>query len=741
MAGYADVIVDISLDKLDRSFQYRIPEDLREKVAPGVQVEIPFGNRRMTGYVIGLSDEAKIDRNRLRDILEVRDGSVVIESQLIALAWWMRSCYGSTMNQALRTVLPVSKKAKPVVHRTICLAVSTAEARVELARQEQRHGTARARLLRELLEEPRLDYDLVIHKLNVSTSVIRGMAQKGILTVETTTSFRNPISHLNSKGSPPPLNEGQRYVVDQILTAREPQPAAYLLKGVTGSGKTEVYMELIARILQEGRQAIVLIPEIALTYQTVKRFCSRFGDRVSIMNSRMSAGERYDQYLRAKTGDIDIMIGPRSALFTPFERLGMIIIDEEHESSYKSGTAPRYHARDTAIKRARMCGAKVVLGSATPSVDSYYQTRRGRFLLLELPKRVEEKPLPSCEIIDLRQELKDGNRSILSRRLQQLMEDRLRKGQQTMLFINRRGLNSFVNCRSCGHVIKCPHCDVSLSEHQGGQMICHYCGYRRPVPKNCPVCGSGYLAGFRAGTQKIEEITSRHFPDARILRMDYDTTRTKDSYEKILQSFANGEADILIGTQMIVKGHDFPRVTLVGVLAADLSLHSGDYRAAERTFQLLVQAVGRAGRGDQEGQAVIQAYTPDNYAVLAARDQDYERFYEQEITYRRLLHYPPVGHLLLLALSGSRQAELEQTAGEVAGWLGGRTDAGQVQIIGPADATVSKVKDVYRKVIYLKAPVYAALVRIRELLDEWLRADNPFPNVHIQYDFNPLSGF
>ena len=359
------------------------------------------------------------------------------------------------------------------------------------------------------------------------------------------------MQHLTQEGYHLTLNENQKQVVDQITEDMDSgHPKTYLLKGVTGSGKTEVYMELIAHVLAAGRQAIVLIPEIALTYQTVMRFYNRFGDRVSIMNSRLSQGERYDQYERAKAGEIDIMIGPRSALFTPFERLGLIIIDEEHENSYKSETSPRYHAREVAIERARMNQATVVLGSATPSIDSYYMAQTGRYQLLEMTQRVKNQALPTCEVVDLRQELRDGNRSILSKRLQELMEDRLEKKQQTMLFLNRRGVSGFISCRACGYVVKCPHCDVSLSQHAGGRMVCHYCGYEERQPKVCPSCGSKYLGGFKAGTQKIEMLVKQRFPQARVLRMDFDTTRTKDSYEKILQAFASQEADTVSYTHL-----------------------------------------------------------------------------------------------------------------------------------------------------------------------------------------------
>ena len=548
------------------------------------------------------------------------------------------------------------------------------------------------------------------------------------------------------------LNAAQQSVVDAI----EGDIAAglrntYLIKGVTGSGKTEVYMELIAHCIQSGRQAIVLIPEIALTYQTVMRFFARFGNRVSIINSRLSNGERYDQFERAKNGDIDIMIGPRSALFTPFSNLGLIIIDEEHENSYKSESVPRYHAREVAIEYARMSDAIVVLGSATPSVDSYYKAKTGVYRLLELDKRVDDRPLPKCEVVDLRQELREGNRSILSTRLQELMEERLLNGQQTMLFLNRRGKSAFMSCRACGFVVKCPHCDVSLSEHSGGVMVCHYCGYRQPVPKVCPSCGSKYISGFKAGTQKIEAMVAKRFPQARILRMDYDTTRAKDAYEKILQAFSNHEADILIGTQMIVKGHDFSNVTLVGVLAADMSLHVNDFHAAERTFALLTQAAGRAGRGKLPGNVVIQTYDPDHYAIRTAKEQDYEAFYDKEIEYRRLMHYPPVWNMLLVHVTSPDESEcgsMAQQVYDIASQMISHTDENQsqddrhlIQLIGPADATIAKVNDIYRKVIYMKTSDYAALISIKDGIEQAVKADTAMKNANISFDFNPMSGF
>lgn len=752
---YANVIVDISHEKLDKTFQYSIPDELLCDIRPGVCVDIPFGSRTITGYVIEVTDEPEYDPARTKPLIGIKANSVAVEAKLIALAAWIRRNYGSTMNQALKTVIPVKKQAKEQVSRSIALKIDKVRARAQLALCEAKKQKAKARLFRALIdadEGASLEYSFVTGKLSVSAATIRALEQSGFIEVITQTGYRNPVEHMSVDTYDKVLNAAQQSVVDAIEgDIASGLRNTYLIKGVTGSGKTEVYMELIAHCIQSGHQAIVLIPEIALTYQTVMRFFSRFGNRVSIINSRLSNGERYDQFERAKNGDIDIMIGPRSALFTPFSNLGLIIIDEEHENSYKSESVPRYHAREVAIEYARMSDAIVVLGSATPSVDSFYKAKTGVYRLLELDTRVDDRPLPKCEIVDLRQELREGNRSILSTRLQELMEERLLNGQQTMLFLNRRGKSAFMSCRACGFVVKCPHCDVSLSEHSGGVMVCHYCGYRQPVPKVCPSCGSKYISGFKAGTQKIEAMVAKRFPQARILRMDYDTTRAKDSYEKILQAFSNHEADILIGTQMIVKGHDFSNVTLVGVLAADMSLHVNDFHAAERTFALLTQAAGRAGRGKLPGNVVIQTYDPDHYAIQTAKEQDYEAFYDKEIEYRRLMNYPPVWNMLLIHVTspdesecGSMAQRVHDTAAQMISHIENSQspdDRHQIQLIGPADATIAKVNDIYRKVIYMKTSDYAALISVKDGIEQAVKADTAMKNANISFDFNPMSGF
>ena len=631
---FADIIVDIQHEKLDKIFQYRIPERLEAELRPGMEVIVPFGkaDRRTKGYVTALSETCDYDLSKVKEIEDISREGVAIEAKLIALAAWMKEHYGGTMIQALKTVLPIRQKENARVKRRVRLLLSEEEGKEKLAFYLEKNQKARARLLAALLDDPVLEYELVTKKLNITLNVIRALEEQGVIVLEEKQVYRNPVKETEQKRQEIIFTEEQQNVIGRFRQDyREGKRYTYLLYGVTGSGKTEVYMEMIRTVVEMGKQAIVLIPEIALTYQTVMRFYRCFGDRVSIMNSRLSAGERYDQMMRAKAGEVDVMIGPRSALFTPFPDLGLIVIDEEHEPTYKSEQVPRYHARETAVKRAQMEGAGVVLGSATPSLEAMYRAKRGEYVLLEMRNRSRMQQMAQAEIVDLRQELREGNRSILSRRLQELMADRLERKEQIMLFLNRRGYSGFISCRECGHVVKCPHCSVSLSVHRDGRMVCHYCGYTQPKVTVCPECGSRHIGEFRAGTQQIEEIVKEMFPEARVLRMDMDTTRQKDSYEKILSAFSNEEADILVGTQMIVKGHDFPNVTLVGVLAADMSLYTDDYRSGERTFQLLTQAAGRAGRGERPGQVVIQTYSPEHYAVVTAAAQDYEAFYDEEL--------------------------------------------------------------------------------------------------------------
>lgn len=736
---FADIIVDITSEKLDRTFQYRIPEHLREVLRPGMQVNIPFGNgsRRLRGYVLQITDCPSYEIEKMKEILSVAEEGNTIEARLISLAAWMREEYGGTMIQALKTVLPVKQKMKQKEERWITLNISEEEAQEKREEYKRKHYVAKLRILEAVLEEKELSTSLAANKLHVTSGVWKSMEEQGIFRIQSRKVYRNPVSASRQEQGQVVLTADQRRISQDILKGwNQNDSRPCLIRGVTGSGKTQVYMELMEQVIQQGKQAILLIPEIALTYQTVLRFYHRFGDKVSVLHSRLSMGERSDQFERAIRGEIQIMIGPRSALFTPFPRLGLIVMDEEHETSYQSETTPCYHARETAIARANLENAYLIMGSATPSVDAYYQAKQGAYRLFEMDQRYENRQMAAVTTIDLREELREGNRSILSKTLQEKIEDRLNKKEQIMLFLNRRGYAGFLSCRSCGEVMKCPHCDVSLSLHRHGRMVCHYCGYETKQPQGCPKCGSPYIGGFRAGTQQIEDLVKKRFPQARVLRMDLDTTKRKESHSEILSAFASQEADILIGTQMIVKGHDFPGVTLVGILAADLSLNVSDYRAGERTFQLLTQAVGRAGRGEKPGEAVIQTYQPEHYSIQAAIRQDYPCFYEEEIGYRQLLAYPPAAHLFAVRGSSMDEKLLAMGMDYIRKFLK-KADAGQkLLIIGPADEPVAKVADMYRKVLYVKQKDHEYLLRIKNQLERYIEINSGFKNIRIQFDFN-----
>lgn len=736
MAEYAGVIVDISLEKLDRIFDYRIPAQLQGKIHPGTPVWVPFGagNRKIKGFVLRLSETCSYEEHKVKEIAGICEGALPVEGQLIGLAEWMREKYGCTMNQAMKTVLPVKRKVQEQKRFFVSLLADEEAVHVYIA--SNKRCKARIRVLEVLLSCKNMEKEKLLCEAKTAAATLKELSEAGMIVIRGETVYRMPQMAAEERKEII-LNEEQQRIADTFENDRaEGKIPKYLIHGVTGSGKTEVYIRLIEKILAEGQQAIVLIPEIALTFQTVMRFYGRFGEKVSVIHSKMSEGERHDQMERAKNGEISVMIGPRSAIFTPFPDLGIIIVDEEHEGSYKSETTPKYHAREIAEERCRRSGASLILGSATPSVESYDRAKRGQLKLLKLRHRIGDSKLAETEIIDLREELKAGNRSVLSRELRIQMQTALEQKQQVMLFLNRRGLTGFISCRSCGQVLKCPHCDVSLTLHRDGKLRCHYCGYEQYNVKNCPKCGSPYIGGFRAGTQQIEEIVQREFPQAKIVRMDMDTTRKKGSYEAILKQFADKEADILIGTQMIVKGHDFPGVTLIGVLLADLSLHASDYMAAERTFQLLTQAAGRAGRGAERGKAVIQTYQPDHYSIRAAAAQDYENFYELEIAYRDLMSYPPRSGMAAVLLMSENEEILEKGA-ELLKTKILEMDIPLLRVTGPAPAMIAKLSDVYRRVIYLKHEDAAVLRKIRDKLEQ----EAFYKEIRVEFDENPLHAY
>lgn len=742
MAIYIDVIIDISVSSLDRIFQYRVPDELQQSVAVGCQVIVPFGsgNRQRHAFVVGMDTSPSYDETRIKDIIEVSPAPVAT-GQLIALADWMHVRYGCTMAQALKTVLPIKKAVKEVKQTTYFLADrEKASAMLEKSRKNKREK-ARVRLLEALLREEYLSREMVTGVLQIASSTLKSMIQAGVVVEKTSQIYRNPIRHQLDGWQDVSLNEQQQQAVDAIWqceaacrTNWTENRAIHLLYGITGSGKTEVYMSLIEKTLKMNRQVIVLIPEISLTLQTVSRFYTRFGSAIAVMHSRLSAGERYDQYMRAKRGEASIMIGPRSALFTPFDRLGLIIIDEAHESAYKSETVPRYDAESVAAKRAEMAGALLVLGSATPSVATFKKALDDRIAIHRLTHRAKEgSHLPEVEIVDLREEFRMKNRGILSRSLYDAIGHCLENKEQVMLFLNRRGYAGFVSCRNCGYVMKCPHCDVSMTAHHNRLLKCHYCGSEQPFPKVCPSCGSPYIAGFGVGTQKVEAFVQKAFPEARVLRMDKDTTSGKDDMSRILQRFSEGQADILIGTQMIVKGHDFANVTLVGILAADLSLFAGDYQSAERTFQLLTQAAGRAGRGSRQGRVIIQTYQPNHYCIQTAAAQDYDGFYQQEIQYRQMLHYPPDRQMMVLLAEGEDDAQVADAVKKLRE-IAKEADFDSVEFIGPSRASITRAKDLFRYTLYMKHPDSKELIRLRDFFEGYLKWSQQFSTIYFTFD-------
>ena len=765
---YADIIIEISHEKLDKSFQYRIPPELCGKVKIGTRVKIPFGRgsgeKLILGYCVSIGESPLIDPFKIKEIAEISAPDYEKEpmEQLIALAAWMKSHYGGTLIQALKTVLPVRSKVKKKEKTEISLSIEQDQAMEYSAEFNRKHQVARLRLIKALIEYPEIDMSVARTQLNIPANTIRSMEAKGIISVRKSEVARLPDQNngQNPGFSKKLLGSGDQYNGEGpascrlVLNPDQEMAVArfqrdfengirqtYLIHGITGSGKTQVYIEIMEKAIDKGYQAILLIPEISLTFQTVMRIKARFGERVSYLNSSMSKGERHDVFNLAAANELDIIVGPRSALFTPFPRLGVIIIDEEHEGSYKADSMPKYHARETAIERARLAGASVVMGSATPSVDAYYRAQRGEYLLVGLFKRAGDGELPKVEVVDMRQEFMKGNKSMFSDSLSEKIGDRLKKKEQVMLFLNRRGYSGFVSCRKCGFVFKCPHCDVALSSHRdnkgtGWLLKCHYCGYSERNPKNCPECGSIYIGGMRAGTEQVEESLKSKFPGARIIRMDSDTTSRKGDYEKLLQVFANEEADVMIGTQMIVKGHDFPSVTLVGVLAADLSLYAADYRAGERTFDLLTQAAGRAGRGKMAGEVVIQTYSPGNFAIAAAARQDYNDFYCQEIAFRKLMKYPPVSHLLKVLIEDKNESRAIESASNLAKRVKEPNDTEDIVCIGPAPDTKAKLQDYYRQAFYVKNGDTEILSKIKDRVE--LEAKKLSYSTRVSFDFDPI---
>lgn len=746
---YADIILDISAKALDRPFQYALNEDLQNTVEVGTKVIIPFGrgNREVEGYVINITHTPVMAREKIKFVKSIVKESIPAEGRLLKLAGWLRRTTGSTINEAIKTVLPVKMAVREKDVRL--LSLSCGKEKLEDARKnaEKRGYREQLRTIEALQdfffiekESPdQTDLDQFIKKYDLSRQTINSLEKKGVIKTRSVRKYRDPYENAGEDESPPEpeMNECQKSVVSEInalYKAGDRKPV--LIHAVTGSGKTLIYINLIRNVISEGKKVIVLIPEISLTYQTVSRFRRAFGDRCAVMHSKLSPGERYDQFQKAKKGSIDIMIGPRSALFTPFSDIGMIVIDEEHEPGYQNEYPPKYNGVDVAEYICREENAMLVLGSATPSVNTFYRVQQGKYRCFTINKRaVSNSRLPDVHIEDMRKELKKHNLSVFSEGLDRLIRDRLEKHQQIMLFINRRGYSGAVSCRECGEPVKCPHCSVTLKAHREKgrvmKLMCHYCGYEIPMPDRCPSCGSKYISFLGIGTQKVVDMACSRYPEARILRMDADTTKRKDSHREILRRFSNGEADILVGTQMIVKGHDFPNVTLVGILAADMSLNSDDITAEERTFQLIVQAAGRAGRGSTPGDVVIQTYQPDNYAVKYAAAGDYYSFYRQEIANRTILQYPPVSHILEMQVRSADEKKCRQCAGVIAESI--KKHKSKKNVLGPAEAGIYKLRDEYRMMIYIKTGDEDLLYRFRYAAQKYVLETESYRGVTVTF--------
>lgn len=743
---YAQIIIEISIKSLDKIFTYEIPNEMRKTLKLGSVVEIPFGagNRMIKGYVLGFADTIDFDKNKVKYINKHYE-EVSIESELIDLAIWMKSRYTTTLQTALNILLPVKPSVQKKEVRYIKCDLTKAEIALMI---EQLNGKKiyepRVRVLEVLSEQPYLSMKELMDSADVSRGTISTMIKHSMVTYTLEGVERIPYNvddyEVSTKLT---LNAQQKEATIAINESiKVCRSDIFLLHGITGSGKTEVYLQAIEKVIDKGASAIVMIPEIGLTPLMVKRFVERFGDIVGVMHSRLSEGEKFDQWRMAKEGKIKIMIGPRSAAFAPFSHIGLIILDEEHEMTYKSETSPKYHAREVAIYRGHYHKCPVILGSATPLVETYYKALEGKYILLELnSKAIARTPL-QVETVDMRAELAEGNKSILSLELFKAITETLEKKEQIILFLNRRGHSHFVSCRQCGYVLKCKHCDVPYNYHKYNDSLqCHYCNTNIPMVTNCPNCGSKHIKAFGIGTQKVEAIIKDTFKESRVIRMDYDTTTGKHGHQILLDQFENHEADILIGTQMVAKGHHFDNVTLVGVLAADMSLYVNDFRASEKTFQLITQVTGRSGRANKAGRAIIQTYSPNHYSITAARDQDYKVFYQNEIAYRELMGYAPFKQMMTVLLSSVEERYIIQLSYRIKDRMVGYEKQLSIDILGPAPATLSKVRDFYRRVIYIKADSYKALRILATELYNIMRQEDNRNIASIQIDINPMMSY
>ena len=732
---YAEIILNSEALEIDRPFTYKIPVELEEKVQVGQIVKVPFGmgNKTSEGFVLSIKGENEVNISfKVKKISAIITDEPIIDEDDIKLISFLREKYLCKYIDAFRLLIPVgimkgakSKSKKVIVFKSDDLScIKKPEGYIEII---------------NFLKENSGKYTKseLINVNSISQYKLNKLIEKGLLVVEEETVFRynNRTYNIDCEKE---LTFEQKHVLDEYNNSGN---NLFLLKGVTGSGKTEVYMRMVEEVLEKNQSAIVLVPEISLTPQMIERFKGRFGRDVALFHSKLSDGERFDEWFRVKEGKAKLVVGARSAIFLPVKNLGLIIIDEEHENTYKSDQNPKYQTKEVAEFLSEQKGCRVVLGSATPTIETYYRALTGDLKLLELNSRVDGKAMPPMKVIDMRNELRSGNISLFSRELFRDMQEKLSKGEQIILFLNRRGFSTFVSCRSCGYVFKCEECDISMTYHRSGLLVCHYCGKTKRAPQKCPKCDSKYVKFFGAGTERVEEEVKKYFKDARVLRMDVDTTRGKDSYEKIYNTFKEGKADILIGTQMISKGLDFKNVTLVGILAADMSINIPDYRAAERTFQIITQVAGRAGRGEKQGKVVIQTYTPEHYSLEYAVNYDYEGFYEKEFTVRALMKYPPFGKILLINGISKKEDLLKNFMHKISNVIKPLVEKEvEVDILGPIPCLVAKVKENYRWQIVIKGEFESEFAKkIKELLYD--ENKNVYNDIRISMDINPNNLF
>lgn len=733
MKLYAEVIINSEALEIDRPFTYKVPEEFNNEIKIGQIVKVPFGkgNKTSEGFILNLKNDDNI-KFKTKNIAAILVKDPVIDEDDINLIEFLREKTLCKYIDAFRLLIPVGimKGAKAKKKKVIVLKNE------DLSNIKNPDGYKK---IVEFFKTNSGKYTKseLINEHSISQYKLNKLIENEVLSIEEESVFRYN-DRVYNKDSAKTLTIEQENIIREYINSDDKM---FLLKGVTGSGKTEVYMKLVERVLLEEKSAIILVPEIALTPQMIERFKGRFGVNVALFHSKLSDGERFDEWFRVKEGKAKVIVGARSAIFLPAKNLGLIIIDEEHENTYKSEQNPKYQTKEVAEYLSELKGCKVILGSATPSIETYYRALTGEMKLLELNSRVDNKAMPPMKVIDMRNELKGGNKSLFSRELFIAIQERLKRKEQIILFLNRRGFSTFVSCRSCGYVFKCDECDISMTYHKNGLLICHYCGKTKREPRECPKCHSKYVKFFGAGTQRVEEEVKKYFNNAGILRMDVDTTRDKHSYERIYNTFKNGEADILIGTQMVSKGLDFKNVTLVGILAADMSINIPDYRAAERTFQIITQVAGRAGRGDKQGEVLIQTYTPQHYSLQYAVNYDYEGFYEKEFTVRAMMKYPPFGKLLLINGTSKKEDLLKNFMHKITMMIKPLVkNCLDIEILGPIPCMISKVKENYRWQIVIKGEFDSYFSKnIKEILYD--ENKNVYNDIRISMDINPNNLF